>query len=618
MPDTCNPYDKINGRWISGTTLNTYRNKVDDFTLAQDKVDKHVRDIVDSLVDKRKDTYNIHHAIMNLSKPISKNNLCNLMDKCHHHLKRSSFVDFFTWYLSLRFESPVQIYVIPDGKNSGRYRVSISSPLLPLNNKSNYTKNSNIQIRKDYLKFIKSLSTTMYPNDLIQANDVLSVETMIAHLQYEEHEYRDPLLLYNEVDLTQNKWKMLYSLFQCLQIPNDEKILVENPKYLSDILKDLQQNWNRPLWSAYWKYNILLNISSFHPEWRKLTFAFFGKQMMGQSKQISLRQSAQNAISNMQNTRISKLYIAKHLDTNVVKYVERLSNTIRSVVARRLYHNTWLSNYTKVKAIDKLSKIKIHIGKKKSYIKDPQIKYDPFDAYSNSLKYSQWAFSEQLALLGKTRASDVWSRFEDENVHHVNAYYYPNRNEIILPAALLTPPFVILDNPIEYNLAYIGITIAHEIIHAFDDEGSKYDKDGKLCEWWTSDDKSMFVKMQQPIYDYYTNLVAKEHFEFDPKLSMGEIIADIGALLIIEEIIYTHYKDKSEIELKRIFQIFHKSYISSFKMKMNKKTEKELIESDEHLHGKYRALGSLAFSQFYHKFHDDCAILPPKSMKPIW
>jgi len=224
----------------------------------------------------------------------------------------------------------------------------------------------------------------------------------------------------------------------------------------------------------------------------------------------------------------------------MIEYLQGLSEDLKQVFIGIIENNKWLQPKTKNHALMKLKHLKLIVGSPKLLREDPLLNYSGSDAWGNLLKIADWRINQNVLLEGK-KLIDVpeidWSltppKFVGTQAYVVNAAYTPSLNSIYVPLGYIQKPFIDLDERgIEYNLAHVGYTIGHEMSHALDDLGSKYDYTGKLFDWWTKKDKHKFKQIQRDIINQYEAFAKYDGITFNANPSIGEDLADISGLAI--------------------------------------------------------------------------------------
>ena len=307
------------------------------------------------------------------------------------------------------------------------------------------------------------------------------------------------------------------------------------------------------------------------------------------------------------NIYLNQLYLKNYKNEKEINYCINLAEKIKAVFLQKLNNNTWLEKKTIEKAILKLSKIKFVIGYKEKWKEEKnynKLIFLPNDKYSNYKSYIKISLSTINEELEKTNDNNIWIN-NGINLYDVNAFYNGMNNELIIPNAILQPPFLDLKKPFEYNLAFIGSTLGHELIHAFDDEGCKLDELGNFNNWWSISDKKEYEKKQKEIITKYEKIAKLDNINLDGKLSLGENIADIYGVLICEEVLENKLIQENIIGKKQeyYFKEFYKYYSSSWKNKTNNKSLRDRILNDVHSLSKYRVNAVLQNSKRFQSIY---------------
>ncbi len=227
-------------------------------------------------------------------------------------------------------------------------------------------------------------------------------------------------------------------------------------------------------------------------------------------------------------------------------YVKNMVDDLKHLFIQRLEKNTWLSPSTKKSALNKLHKLEIVIGTPPTskLREDPILDYVDDDPWYNMALLAGWKRNKFIQLEGKD-VIDIpeidWNKFKlvGTQAYMVNAYYRPTSNSIYCPLAYLQLPFIDLDQRgIEYNLAFIGYTMGHELSHSLDDMGSRFDADGNLNNWWTDHDRKIFDGKIKDVVNQYETFAKRDGIKFDASIGVGEDLADINGLALAEEYLY--------------------------------------------------------------------------------
>jgi putative endopeptidase len=226
---------------------------------------------------------------------------------------------------------------------------------------------------------------------------------------------------------------------------------------------------------------------------------------------------------------VGQLYIERHFPAQSKTRMDALVSYLIKAYEMSIKSLDWMSDETKQKALIKLSKFNPKIGYPKKWKDYSSIEISKDDLVTNIANVSSWQFDYNANKIGSPIDRDEWHMTPQT----VNAYYNPGLNEIVFPAAILQPPFFSPDADDAVNFGGIGAVIGHEIGHGFDDQGSKYDGDGKLVSWWTEEDRKAFEALTKSLIDQFSALTPAqldEKYKVNGELTIGENIGDLGGL----------------------------------------------------------------------------------------
>jgi putative endopeptidase len=373
--------------------------------------------------------------------------------------------------------------------------------------------------------------------------------------------------------------------------------------------KLLLDEWSSNEWRTYWIYIYIRQQQRFSYYGHREYYNFNGKFMRGQEEIVENTLKPIFPMCFLFNSFLSNEYIQHNNNKNYINYTTKMVEDLKIVFIRTLRLNKWLQPKTKLKAIKKLKYLKFIIGSSLILTDDPLLDYKSNDPWGNLIKMAHWRHKKAIGLVNKS-VIDIpvidWSLIPPKLVgkqpYIVNAFYTPTENSIYIPLAYIQKPFVDLDQRgLEYNLAHIGFTIAHEMSHALDDLGSKYNEFGKLQKWWTPKDEFYFKKIQKDVIKQYEIFASYDGIKFDASIGIGEDLADISGVNIC-----LHYlRDVQTInkDILPIQIISFKTFLIYFAMqqrqKINKKTLQAQLKTNPHPLDKYRVNVPLSRLQIF-------------------
>ncbi len=263
-------------------------------------------------------------------------------------------------------------------------------------------------------------------------------------------------------------------------------------------------------------------------------FDFYGSKLTGQPENRPRWKRGVGLVEGGLGEAIGQIYVAKHFKPEAKSSMDALVAHLIEAYRQSISNLEWMTDATRERALEKLSKFTPKIGYPSRWKDYSSIVIDRDDLVGNVRRISAWEFQREADKIGKPIDREEWFMTPQT----VNAYYNPGFNEIVFPAAILQPPFFSTDADAAVNFGAIGAVIGHEIGHGFDDQGSKYDGDGKLESWWTSADREAFEKRTGSLIAQYAALTPQqlaektEDYRVNGELTIGENIGDLGGLSI--------------------------------------------------------------------------------------
>jgi putative endopeptidase len=429
-------------------------------------------------------------------------------------------------------------YVDNDAGNPERYLVHLYQGGIGLPDKEYYTDEKYQEIREEYVPHISRmliLAGWDASTAINTAQEIFNFEATLASKHWDRVDSRDAEKTYNLRSFSEleslNKtipWRE-YLSGASLKDSLLEWNVVMMPSYfegLSEVLvpNNLQTLKNWLSWVLIRSFAPYLS-TAFVDE----RFSFYGQKLTGQPVNRPRWKRAVTLIEGSLGEAIGQLYVEKHFPPAAKQQMDDLVAHLIKAYEQSIKGLDWMSETTKVKALQKLSKFTPKIGYPVSWKDYSAIEISKDNLITNIANVSSWEFDYHANKIGSPIDRDEWHMTPQT----VNAYYNPGLNEIVFPAAILQPPFFSpLADP-AVNFGGIGAVIGHEIGHGFDDQGSKYDGDGKLVSWWTEEDRKQFENRTSSLIQQYSELTPiqlDEKFKVNGELTIGENIGDLGGL----------------------------------------------------------------------------------------
>ena len=384
------------------------------------------------------------------------------------------------------------IYGNQDDKNSKIVIAQVMQGGIGLPDRDYYLSNDkqSQMLRKEYVKYITNLLTLTgkyKENEAGKiANNIMNIETKFAKASMTRVEMRDPQKLYHKMTLDELQklspdfnWNTYFTL---IGKPDIKEINVNQPDFIKEIGK-MTNSISINDWKDYLTFNLINTYASYlSSDFEKTKFGFYGTILSGKTKMKDRWKRIVEATSGMLGEAVGKIYVEKYFPAEAKTRMLELVKNLKFSLKEHIQQLTWMTPETKIKAVEKLETINLKIGYPDRWRDYSSLKITNQPYVLNVISANNFEFKRKVAEFDKPVDRAKW----DMTPQTVNAYYNPNMNEIVFPAAILQPPFFNKDADDAVNYGGIGAVIGHEMTHGFDDQGCQYDKDGNLKNWWTS------------------------------------------------------------------------------------------------------------------------------------
>jgi len=429
-------------------------------------------------------------------------------------------------------------YVSTDNKDSTKNIVYLGQSGLSLPDEAYYREGEYQRIRDAFLLHVQKIfELADIENAQAQAKQVLEIETLIAACHWDQVKDRDAELTYNKksfAELTALAPDFDWQLWiTSSQTPSGvlEQVVVRQPSYFEGLSK-LLASFDLPRWRSWLTWHLISGASPYlSSQFVNENFAFYGTTLSGIPKLKDRWKRGVGLVEGSLGEAVGQIYVQRHFGEDAkTKMVELVANLIKAYRVS-IEGLSWMSQETKERAYVKLEKFTPKIGYPDKWRDYSALKIKAGDLIGNLAQIAKYSQDYEYNKIGKPVDKSEWYMTPQT----VNAYYNPGMNEIVFPAAILQPPFFdVTADDYAANYGGIGAVIGHEIGHGFDDQGSKYDGDGNLVNWWSDDDRGEFEKRTKKLIDQYNQLspeVAPD-VKVNGALTVGENIGDLGGLTI--------------------------------------------------------------------------------------
>lgn len=627
-------YQAVNGTWLKNTEIPSDKPSHGAFLILRDRAEAQVREIVEMAAQNTasdpaaKKVGDLYQSYMNESL-IEQRGLAPLHSIFADiaAIKNSkALAEQLALLSNAGLYAPLGIYVGQDEKNSTAYIVNVHQSGLSLPDRDYYLKSDEkfIAARIALSTYFESL-LKLSGEEEVDVASLLAFETELAKAQWTKVDNRDPQKTYNKKSLAELKklapdfaWD---EYWQVMGIAGKAgPVIVSQPGYIKSMSETLAKT---PLATVkvWLKFKVLDQYANALPKvYTDLSFDFHGKALSGVPEQKPRWKRAIAATNGSLGEAVGELYVAKYFTPEAKAKMDVMVNNLLASYRSSIKDLSWMSAATKVKAQQKLAKFTVKIGYPEQWIDYSSLEIKADDLLGNLQRAQLFSSARELNKLGKPIDRKKWGMTPQT----VNAYYNPSMNEIVFPAAILQAPFFdpAADDAVNYGA--IGGVIGHEISHGFDDQGSQYDGDGNLKNWWGKQDKKEFTSLTSKLvaqYDAYEAIPGKH---VNGKLTLGENIADLSGLAVA----YKAYqlslggKPAEKIDGHTGEQRFFLGWSQVWASKMREPMTLQLLLTDPHSPGQFRANGAAVNSDaFYNAFNvkeGDGMYKPSKDRIRIW
>jgi putative endopeptidase len=497
-----------------------------------------------------------------------------------------------------------------DAKNSGMNIVYLGQGGLSLPDEAYYREEQYEEIRQSFKVHVaKMFALAQIASGSELAEEIYNLEARIAAHHFDQVKDRDVELTYNKLSfpelcaLTPHfDWATWLEYGQIPKSAFDE-VVVQQPPFFEG-LSAILENFDPKPWRAWMKWQLISGAAAYLPEeFVKQNFEFYAKTLSGTPE---IRVRWKRAISFVQGAlgeAIGSIYVQRYFpEAAKVAMLDLVANLIEAYRVS-ITELSWMSPETKAKALEKLAKFTPKIGYPDKWRDYSALIITRDGLFENIGRITKFARDKELAKIGKPVDKTEWLMTPQT----VNAYYHPIQNEIVFPAAILQPPFFDLAVDMAANYGAIGAIIGHEIGHGFDDQGSKFDGDGNMVDWWTPTDRVEFEKRANMLIKQFDALSPEEtpDITVNGALTVGENIGDLGGLAIA----FKAYKlalagsEAPIIDGLTGEQRFFLSYAQAWRGKVRAEELRRRIATDPHSPNEFRCNAIVAnLPDFYEAF----------------
>jgi putative endopeptidase len=391
------------------------------------------------------------------------------------------------------------------------------------------------QLRADYEQHVTKmfvLAGQAEEKAAAEAKTVMAIETALAKSSRTRVDLRDPEKNYHlmpvaEVDALTPEWRWKSYLHE-VGAPAVEQIDVGQPDFFKQVNEELA---SVPLqdWKIYLRWHVIHTNAAALPErFVEENFDFYDKKLSGTKELLPRWKRCVQSTDRNLGEALGQSYVEKYFPPAAKARAKEMVNNLLAALREDIPTLTWMGPETKREALEKLESFTVKIGYPDKWRDYSKLTIDRTSYDANVRRSVEFEFARQLAKIGKPVDRTEWGMTPPT----VNAYYRSTMNEIVFPAGILQPPFYNPNADDAVNYGGIGAVIGHEISHGFDDQGSKFDGQGNLHEWWTPEDRKTFTERGDCVVQQFNGYEVEPGLHENGKLVLGESIGDLGGLTI--------------------------------------------------------------------------------------
>lgn len=570
------------------------------FTDYQDEVDDEVDKIVFELREKNRNMRELYDEVIDVAKR-NKNGLSSLKKYLSLIDSAKNITELTETAIEIETDLSVDIFttmeIMSDYRNSETNIVYLMPISFDFGTSPHIFKNEDYTYYAALVKQYRIKFMTLYGYDIKEARNISSSinkwQSIVADNSKDLGTISDLSALYEIID--KSELQRIYSnidiekYVKAKGLDNQTRFsIVDRGNY--EAFNAILTEENLQSLKEFIKFKIIEMYSEFlADDYAKLT-AELNSKLLGIDKEYAVEDSAKSILESYFNDIVEKEYVERNFTSNEKNFIESMIEEIVSYYENDIESLDWLSEETKQKALSKLQNLKVRVGYPEEYdiISSKYVVDENLSLVDNIIAINRQNYRESLKKFEKSDEFKI-------SLTTVNAYYSPQDNSINFPAAFAK--FVDLDKNYYENLGTIGMIIAHEITHAFDNNGAKFDEKGNYENWWTDADYQKFEELQKKVISYYSQYRV-DGVLVDGAKTVGENIADLGAVKAITQIAKT--KGATEQEMRDMYISFAQMWAGKY----TKEYQKLLMLSDTHAPMNIRVNATLSSCDEFYRIFD--------------
>ena len=626
----------VNGKWLKTTDIPADKSNYGTFGILSDEAQDNVRKIIEASAtgdfvegsDEQK-VGDLYKSYMDFDTRDARG-VAPLKPELERIRAISSYDDLASYFAGANkrgYSMPFNTTQDADMKDPGFYGIYVFQNGLGLPDREYYLKDDpkSAELRQKYVVHIAKMFEIAGLDDGAAAADtIMALETRLAGQQMKKEDVRNPVANYNKVAVADLPGLMPHFDWTDYLAEAGMSDLGSVIVYMTDYMKALDGiivDTDLDTWKTYLTWAVLNGAAGrLDKQLDEQNFDFYGKTLQGTEQQEELWRRAVEAVNGNLGELVGKVYVKEYFPPEAKERMLTLVGNLIGAYRQSIGELDWMSDDTRAKALEKLSKFTPKIGYPDKWRDYSAVDIEPDDLFGNVERATLAEYQRELDRQGGPVDRSEWGMTPQT----VNAYYNPMMNEIVFPAAILQPPFFNMQADDAVNYGAIGAVIGHEIGHGFDDQGSRFDGDGVLRNWWTDEDRAEFERRTGKLVAQYSAFHPFDDLNVNGEYTLGENIGDLGGITIAL-LAYKMSLNGKEAPVIDGFTGVQRVFLGYGQVWRRKYRDAELrrrIAIDPHSPAEYRANGAVRnVPEFYKAFNvtpDNALYLPPDERVKIW
>jgi putative endopeptidase len=633
-------YRYVNGKWLATTDIPADKDSYGPWEMLEDETQVQLRGIIEGLQDaatpadtEQRKISDLYASFMDepALERLGSGPLDAEFERIEELTDKKTIPSLIAHFNRIGITAPYTPRVHQDAKDSTKYVFDLGQDGLGLPDRDYYLQDDARlkQMRSQYGRHIEKMLTLAKDRDATgNARDILALERALAQVQWTKVQNRDPVKTYNKVEFRKlprlapgYDWRT-YLADSGVNRKTDS-LIISQPSYIAGFNKILRSTPLR-VWKAYFRWHLLSDFAPYlSKDFVDEHFVFYGTALRGVEQNEPRWKRGVRLVDRSIGEGLGKLYVTKYFPLQSKVRMDQLVRNLLAAYKADIDALDWMEPVTRQKAQAKLAKFTAKIGYPDKWRDYGALQISSSDLAGNVMRAQAFEYNRNLDKLGQPIDRSEW----EMTPQTVNAYYEPEKNEIVFPAATLHPPLFNPNAEDAVNYGAIGGVIGHEISHGFDDQGSQYDGDGNVLNppgWFTKTDLDRFTTRTRALVMQYAAYAPVPGFPINGELTLGENIADNSGLAVAYKAYRLSLRGQEAPVIDGLTgdQRFFMGWAQAWRSKTRENEAIMEIKADPHSPEEFRGmLPEMNQAAFYDAFGikpGDKMYLPPENRVNLW